>query len=207
MAKRILLFGGTFDPVHNGHLIVARAVAEREGYGKLTFVPAASAPHKSPAEASAEDRLAMLRLAIAAEKLFDVCELELNRPGPSYTFDTLCQLRRLEGPEVELHWLIGADMLEELPTWHRAEDVLDIARIVVISRWPWNERLEEILEHLRKKLPAERVELISKSRLTAPLLEISSTEIRRRVRLGMSIRFLTPDSVVSYIHDRRLYSP
>ncbi|HUS47618.1 MAG TPA: nicotinate-nucleotide adenylyltransferase [Phycisphaerae bacterium] len=206
MGEKIALFGGTFDPVHHGHLIVARALAEQRAYDRVTFVPAASPPHKPPPQASAEDRLAMLRLAIKGEKLFDICCLELERPGPSYTFDTLRQLRAQLGPSAELHWLVAADMVEELPSWHRAKEVLAMARLVVAVRPPWNERLEEVLDSLRGKLPADRLEDISRSIVTTPLVDISSTDIRRRVRNGLSIRYLTPDSVATYVKEHRLYA-
>jgi len=205
MSEKIVFFGGSFDPVHHGHLIVARALAEQRGYARVTFVPAASPPHKPPPEASADDRLAMLRLAIEGEKLFDICQLELNRPGPSYTFETLCQLREQYGGDAELHWLIGADMVEELPSWHRAKDVLAMARIVVAVRPPWHERLEGVLASLREKTFGKQVEDIARSIFAAPLIDISSTDIRRRVRGRLSARFLTPDEVVSYILRRQLY--
>jgi nicotinate-nucleotide adenylyltransferase len=205
MTNRIVLFGGTFDPVHHGHLIVARALAERQGYDRVTFVPAASPPHKPLPGASAEGRLAMLRLAIEGEKLFDVCSLELERAGPSYTFDTLCRLRREHGTDSQLYWLIGADMLEDLPSWHRVNDVLALAKIVVVLRPPWHERLGGIMEALRNTLSADQMKDIFRAVVATPLIDISSAEVRRRVGGGMSIRYLTPDCVISYIRKHGLY--
>ena len=206
MSERMLLFGGTFDPVHHGHLIVARAAAEQGGYGSVTFVPAASPPHKPGPQASGEDRAAMLALAAGDEGLFEVCRLELDRPGPNYTYDTICELRRLKGADVELHWLIGADMLEEFPTWHRALDVLDVARLVVAVRPPWHARLGEIFGKLRGKLPARKLQSLADSIVSTPLIDISATEIRRRIAEGLSVRFLTPDSVIGYIQKHGLYT-
>ena len=201
-----MLFGGTFDPVHHGHVIVARAVAEQGGYQRVILVPAARPPHKRQPEAPAADRLAMLELAVEGESLFDICRLELERPGPSYTYDTLCRLREQHGRKTELHLLIGADMLEEFPTWHRAQEVLETTELVVAARPGWEGRLAPVLEGLGRKLGKEKAEKTRRSILSTPLIDISSTEIRRRVRRGLSIRYLTPYPVVDYIKSQRLYA-
>jgi len=200
------LFGGTFDPVHHGHLIVARSVAEQLGVDRITLIPAASPPHKPGPSASGEDRLAMLELAIEGEGVFDVCDIELSRSGPSYTLDTLCQLRRRHGGEAALHWVIGADMLADLPTWYRATEVLEAARIVIAARPPWHRKLEEIFAGLAGSLPPEQVERLRASVVQTPLVDISSTEIRRRVGQGRSIRYLLPEAVREYIGRRGLYA-
>ena len=205
MAEQIVLFGGSFDPVHVGHLIVARALAEACGFERITFVPAAKRPHKPAACAAAEHRLAMLRLAVTGEKVFDICELELRRAGPSYTCDTLAALRGQHGGDPALHWVIGADMLEDLPSWQRVEQVLAMAKIVVASRPPWDQRLEEIFARLRGVFPDRQIALLRQSVVQTPLIEISSSEIRARVAAGRSIRHLVPEAVMDYIAEHRLY--
>ena len=216
MPKRIVLFGGTFDPIHHGHLITARAVAEFFHFEKVTFIPAAVAPHKltgrggRPAEGvreltAGEDRLEMIRLAIAGEQLFEVSDVELRRPQPSYTFDTLMAYRQEHGLEVELCWVIGADMLDDLPTWHRTEEVVDMGRIITASRPPYSRRVPSILERLRVRFSAEQVSRLAGGLVETPLIDITSTQIRRRVREGRSVRFLTSVGVVAYIEEHRLY--
>jgi nicotinate-nucleotide adenylyltransferase len=205
MSRKIVLFGGTFDPVHHGHLIVARALAERCGFPQVTFVPAARSPHKGPAAADAEHRLAMLRLATAGEAVFDVCQLELDRNGPSYTYDTLTELKRRHGPQTDLNLLIGADALQDLPLWHRASELLDLANVIVAYRPPWQERMEEAFAALEGRLPSAAVGRLRRSVVPSPLIDISSTQIRDRVREGKSIRFLVPETVRGYIEEQRLY--
>jgi nicotinate-nucleotide adenylyltransferase len=204
--QRIVAFGGTFDPVHNGHLIAVRAAAEQRGFERIMLVPAASPPHKSAAAAAGPDRLRMIRRAVEGDPLFEVCDLELHRRGPSYTIDTLRELRSAAGEGASLHWLIGADMLAQLPTWHRVEEVLDAAEVVTLSRPPWDRRLEGILADLEGALGAERVARLRKAIVLTPLIDISSTDIRRRARTGRSIRYLLPDAVADYIRRNRIYT-
>jgi len=206
MPQPIVLFGGSFDPVHHGHLIAARAVAEKRGWAKVTFLPAGRPPHKGPAVASAEDRLAMLRLAIAGEALFDICDLELRRRGPSYTFETLSELRRLHGPEAPLVMVVGMDMLPDLPTWRRAGEVLELAEVVVAARPPFHGEREAILARLRDKLGQQAAERLAANVVSTPLIDISATEIRRRRCAGLSIRYLVPDNVAACIERRGLYA-
>ena len=133
--QAILLFGGTFDPIHHGHLIVARQVAERLGVKKVVLIPSARPPHKhSSVVANAEHRLRMVQLAVEADALFDVCDCELRRAGVSYTLDTVRHLRDLHGPAIRLYWLIGADTIRELPNWHKLADLLNECTIVTASR-------------------------------------------------------------------------
>jgi nicotinate-nucleotide adenylyltransferase len=212
MAGGVCLFGGTFDPVHHGHLIVARAVAEKLGFARITLIPANTPPHKPPACASAADRLAMVKLAVQGDELFDVCDLELNRQGPSYTLDTLQALQpRLgvgpgPGPGLgeKLHWLIGADSLADLPHWHRVGEVLELASILVAAR-PINGGAETALSALAGKLEERHLRHLREGLVATPLIDISSTDIRRRVRAGQSIRYLVPDAVARYIVEHRLY--
>jgi len=207
MVRQMVLFGGTFDPVHVGHLIVVRSIAEACGFERITFVPAARPPHKGVAATSAADRLAMLRLAIEGEELFDICEDELSREGASYTFDTLAGLRARHGEGVQLHWVVGADMLADLPDWHRAAEVIELARIIVACRPPWHERMDGIVSQLAERFGPEAGRRLEEGIVPTPLLDISSTDIRRRLGEGLSIRFLVPESVRAYIASAHLYGP
>ncbi len=136
MARQVVIFGGTFDPVHHGHLIAARSVAEQLECEKVVLMPSASPPHKNAPLVTPADRLEMLRLAVGDDDLFEIDETELRRQGPSYTYDTLTQLHCRYGEDVELIWLVGLDMLLELGSWHRARDVVELARIVTACRPP-----------------------------------------------------------------------
>lgn len=191
-----LWFGGSFNPIHNAHLICARAVAERGGFDRIILVPSAQPPHKpgSTDLAAPEHRLAMCRLATAGDPLFDVDDLELRRSGPSYTIDTVLELKRRG--EKQVNWLIGADMLAILPQWHRPEDLIREANLILMARPGWRfdfASLPSAFRHLEKNI------------IEAPLIDISATEIRRRIREGRSIRYLVPEAVERYIRERDLY--
>ena len=216
MAERIVLFGGTFNPIHHGHLIVARAVAEHFHFDRITLVPAALPPHKSlvdtPAEGeaavrmpTAQDRLAMVRLAAAGEDVFDVSDVELTRRPPSYTFDTLMAMRERHGLQAKLYWVVGADMLEDLPNWRRAGEVADMATIITAARPPWSGRIGDILAELAGRFRPDQLAKLSAAVAPTPLVDITSTQIRHRTHQGLSIRYLTPEAVIKYIQERGLY--
>ena len=205
MARELILFGGSFDPVHHGHLIVARALAEARGFARVTLVPAAQAPHKTRQATGAAHRLAMLRLAVAADALFEISEVEFHRPGPSYTVQTLRTLRAEHGPRAGLHWVIGADMLEDLASWREVGLVLTLAELVIAARPPWDRRMGEILEGLAGTLGADGLAKLRGAVVATPLIDISSTDIRARVGAGRSIRYLVPLAVEEYIHKHGLY--
>ncbi len=192
---RTLCFGGTFNPVHHGHLVCARAVAEVAGFDRVVLVPNQQSPHKAEvAVAPAVDRLAMCRAAVAGDPLFAVDDIEATRPGPSYTLHTARALRAAGWPAV--HWLIGADQVASLPHWHDPAALLAEVQFWVMARPGWSfdwEALPEPFRQLRDRV------------VTAPLVQVSSTDLRRRLAEGRSLRYLTPDAVVDFIHDRRLY--
>jgi nicotinate-nucleotide adenylyltransferase len=190
-----LCFGGSFNPIHHGHLIVATAVAEAAGFGRVLLIPSAQPPHKPDAKlASADDRLQMIRLAIAESQLFDCDDLEIRRGGASYTVDTARALKQRGWTEV--HWLIGADMLPTLLTWREPAALLQAVRFVVAERpghsLDW--------QALPPELAALRPNLVA-----APRIDISSSLIRSRVGAGRAIDFLTPPAVVKFIHEKGLY--
>ncbi len=202
-----LIFGGTFDPVHFGHLLVARDVAEQLGAARVVLVPAAQPPHKPPPPSRGRPRLEMLRLATDGDPLFEVSSLELDRSGPSYTYDTLRQLRDIHGAEAQLTWMIGMDMLLELHSWYRASDVVELARVVTARRPAdggndaGQPRIAELTGHFGHQRAAQLIADVLDTRL----IDISSTEIRRRVAARRPIGYLTPEPVVDYIVTNRLY--
>jgi nicotinate-nucleotide adenylyltransferase len=194
---RRLCFGGSFNPIHNGHLICARAIAETEGFDRVILIPSAHPPHKPCATdlAPSENRLDMCRLAADQQPdLFEVNDLELRRTGPSFTIDTVRQLRQSGWSEI--NWLIGADMLRLLPSWHEPEALLREATFIVMARPGW--------QFDWSSLPAPYRDL-EKAVRPAPLIDISATDIRRRLSAGLSIDFLTPRPVIEYIAKHRLY--
>jgi nicotinate-nucleotide adenylyltransferase len=183
------LFGGSFDPVHHGHLIVGRIAAEALGLDSLRFVPAREQPFKRGSHgATAEQRAAMLDLAVAGSPGLAVERAELERPGPSYTVDTLRALHARE-PGIRLTLLLGADAATELGAWHQAEQIPALATVVVFAR---------------AGVPVPASKLIARS-IEVPGIEISATEIRRRVREGRPIRYWVPDPVAEYVTRHRLY--
>ncbi|HEX5962175.1 MAG TPA: nicotinate-nucleotide adenylyltransferase [Gemmatimonadales bacterium] len=183
------LFGGSFDPVHHGHLIVAQVAAEKLKLQSLRFVPAREQPFKAGQHrTSSEHRAAMLSLAVAGVPGLTVERTELDRPGPSYTVDTLRYLHDRE-PGEEFVLLLGADAAADMPAWREAERLAELARIAVFARpgspvpaIPWSTTVVEV-----------------------PPIDISATEVRRRVRLGLSVRYWVPDAVAEYIAKHRLY--
>ena len=183
------LFGGSFDPIHHGHLIVARVAAEELGLDEVRFLPAREQPLKRDGHrAAAEHRARMVRLAIAGEPGFALDEAELGRTGPSYTVDTLRQLRE-RAPELRPVLLLGMDAAADLPRWKEAGAVLDLARVAVFMR-----------------AASARVEVPGAWRFVeVPQLEISATAIRQRVATGRSIRYWGPDAVAEYIAEHGLY--
>ncbi len=197
---RTLLFGGTFDPVHIGHLVGARIACEILSLDRVLFIPAHASPHK-PGEGVAADaahRLTMLRLAVQDETALGVCDLELRRPPPSYTWDTLQALRE-KFPGDQFTLLLGADQLPLLHTWHHGEELFAGVAVAVLPRTGSDASIPS------PPLAAALWEKIRGGLLATPRLEISSTMIRNRLRAGLSIRHLTPSAVEAYILRHGLY--
>lgn len=183
--KKIGIFGGSFDPIHHGHLILAREALERFALDRIVFIPAAQSPHKpesTPADGAA--RWEMIEAAIAGEPAFGASRLELDRPAPSYSIETVEQLRE-ENPDTQFYFLIGDDNLEKLPTWHRFEDLARLVQFVVLDRTG---------DAAATPYPAIR-----------RLIDISATTIRKRVASGRSVRYLVPDAVERIILRDKLY--
>lgn len=199
--RELGILGGTFDPVHVGHLIVAEEVRVKIGLEKVLFMPAGQPWQKAARPiAPVEHRLEMLRLAMLSTPYFEISRLEVDHPGPSYTVDTLAALAS-QAPGTEFHFILGWDALRELPLWKEPERILALARLVAVSRphspRPSLSRLEAVLPRARERI---RV-------LAGPYLDISSSDIRRRVAQGKSIRYLVPEAVENYIQQKGLYRP
>ena len=203
MSQRIALFGGSFNPIHVGHLIVARSVAEQLRLDRVIVLPSAVPPHKTAAAlVEAEHRAAMVKLAIAEEPAFEFSDFDLTRQGPSYTVDTVAHFREELGLDVLLHWIIGADSLTELATWYRVRALVDSCRIVTAARPGW-ERID--FDVVRTRLSDEHIASLRAGLVETPRIDVSATDIRRRVRAGRSIRFLVPEPVGRYIEEHGLY--
>lgn len=205
-----LLYGGTFDPVHAGHLAVARAAREALG-ADVAFLPAADPPHRPAPGASAEQRARMLELAIAVEPGFRVDRRELHRDGPSYTVDTLRGLRTEQGPASPLAWLVGADAFRGLSGWHDWRDLLDLAHFVVAVR-PGHD-LEALPAELSVACAGRWADAATLTRTPAghlfrldmPLHPASATELRRRLRTGGDDAGWLAPEVKDYIAGQGLY--
>lgn len=201
--ERILLFGGSFDPIHNGHLIVSRHMAEQLGLTRVILIPSASPPHKQGVRlAPIADRLAMCRLVAAEDPLFEVSDWEAGRSGPNYTLLTIQHFRALLGPDVELCWLVGMDSLNELDTWYHADELVDACTIVTTAR-PGSTRPESAALSTRFSPP--QIEKLLRHVVAGPHIDIASTDIRARVQAGQSIRYLVPEAVRGYIGQHGLY--
>lgn len=199
---RVGLLGGTFDPVHYGHLLLAEAAREQCDLDEVWFVPAAVPPHKQDAElASGESRAEMIELAVAGNPGFLVSRFELERGGVSYTIDTLRHFRN-ETPDAELFFVMGADMLHDLPNWREAAEVCRLA-VPIVARRPGNGPLDYAC--LEAIVLAERVSVFREYEIEMPQIDLSSTEIRQRVAEGRSIRYRTPRAVQKYIETHELY--
>lgn len=204
MSQRIGLYGGSFDPIHHGHLIVARAVAERLDLSTICFLPSGRPPHKlGRAIAPVEHRTAMVEAAIAGELLFSCSDFDARRDGPSYTIDTVRHFRGLHGQQAELFWIIGADSLAELVTWRQVRELVDECRIVAAARPGWEQIDWSMFDGL---FSPDQIARLRAGVVDTPRIDISSTIIRERVRAGRSIRYLVPDEVGEYIGSRGLYS-
>ncbi len=194
MGGRIGILGGTFDPVHLGHLIIAQEALAQCCLDRVLFVPSADPPHKNAADvAPAEARSRMVALAVDGQPRFELCRIELDRTGKSYTVETLRQLRGKLGSATEFYLIIGADNAPEMSTWCDPQGVLDLAHVTVMGRPGF------LPDEVDRRIAA-RMRF-----LETPLIEISSTQIRSRIRTGKPIRYWVPDKVVRYIEAHRLY--
>jgi nicotinate-nucleotide adenylyltransferase len=202
MNPRIGIFGGTFDPVHLGHLIMAEQCREAGKLDEVWFIPAARPPHKLDCPlTSFAHRVEMLALAVAGMPAFRVNDLEKDRAGPSYTADTLMELHRLH-PQVDFGLLLGADCLPDLPGWHEPERILELAELLIYARRGWPGITSE---DLRQSLHLSENASVRMRLVPGPLIDIASRDLRQRVAEGNSLRFLVPRAVECYIEEKKLY--
>lgn len=203
MKKKIILFGGTFDPIHNGHIQVACSAMKEICADQLIFIPAKRSPHKKDLPvASDKDRLEMITLAIAAREDLSVSDCEFHRSQPSYTLDTVMYFKKHYGQDSELYWLVGADVLKDLCSWHKICDLIDQCNLSVMRRGgvelPQFWRLEPILGK-------DRVSKLKSNVISTPLIEISSTEIRSRLASSQDLSDMLDEKVIDYIFNHGLY--
>ena len=198
---RVGVLGGTFDPVHLGHLAIAEEARIKLDLDRFIFIPAGQPRLRADEYLTpAIDRLRMVELATGANPHFRVCDIEIQRSGPTYTVDTLVELGQRFGPDTSLYFIVGADILGQFHRWKDPEKVLDACHLVVVSRpghrdddWPeWFQGADSAKDKV--------------TQLEIPMVDISGTEIRRRASLGESVRHLVPDLVAEYIQDRKLYA-
>ena len=202
MKPRIGIFGGTFDPVHLGHLIMAEQCREAGELDEVWFIPAARPPHKQDRSlTSFGQRVEMLALAIAGMPAFRVNELEKDRAGPSYTADTLAELHRLH-PQTDFALLLGSDCLPDLPEWHQPERILELAELLIYARPSWPALTAE---SLRESLRLSENTAFRMRWVPGPSVDIASRDLRQRAAEGRSLRFLMPRAVECYIEEKKLY--
>ncbi len=202
MEQRIGILGGTFNPIHNAHLKMAWDFAEKLGFDKVLIIPTRIPPHKEAADmASWEHRLAMCRLAAESSPLFQVSDMEIKRPGPSYTSDTL-EILKKEQPAARFYFLTGADMFLTIQDWRRPEKIFELA---VICAAPREKSDIFILQNHANRLKLQYGSLFQYQILDIPLMPVSSTGIRGMVRMGKSIDLFVPKQVAGYIREQRLY--
>ncbi|AQS59933.1 nicotinate-nucleotide adenylyltransferase [Desulforamulus ferrireducens] len=198
--REICLMGGTFDPIHYGHLVVAEEVRQQFSLSKVLFIPAARPPHKTDKIISDPiHRVNMTRLAIASNPYFDVSTLEVERQGLSYTIDTVKEIKKIYGVE-KVYFITGADAVLEILSWKNAEELLSICTFIAATRPGYD--LHQLADTL-KLLPKEVLKNILP--LEVPALSISSSDIRRRVKEGKSIKYLLPEAVEQYIFNTKIY--
>ena len=192
--------GGTFDPIHIGHLVTADAVRQEFALEKVLFVPACDPPHKQNLPVTpASHRYNMTVMATYSNPFFFVSDIELKRPGLSYSVDTIRALLDEYGTETDIYFITGIDAVRELPTWHHIHEMLDICHFVAATRPGTVDTLDSVIAFFGEK-GGERIH-----RLATPELEISSTDIRDRVRKGLTIKYIVPESVENYIGKEQLY--
>lgn len=212
--RRLGIFGGTFDPIHTAHLRCAEEAREALSLDLVLFIPSASPPHKSGAAASGVDRLAMVRRAVAGHPAFQASSIEVDRPGRSYSIDTLRALRQRFPAPTKFTFLLGLDAFREIGTWKQFDDLFPLTDFAVVSRPPHQinspRSLLPVAARRQFCYSADRRMLLHTSGnrivfLNVTALDISASDIRQRVSRGHSIRYLVPSSVERYIERRRLY--
>ncbi len=203
MASHVALYGGSFNPVHHGHLIIARSIAEALDVEEVILLPSHAPPHKlAQGLAKTEHRMEMVRLAVAEDPLFSVSDHDATCDGPSYTVKTIEHFRKSLPAQTEIIWIIGADSLLELHTWYEVAKLVDSCSIVTAHR-PGSPLAS--LDALKQMIGEEKTRRLVDDVIDTPHIDISSTQIRNRVMENRSIRYLVPANVEEYIRKHGLY--
>jgi nicotinate-nucleotide adenylyltransferase len=190
------MMGGTFNPIHHGHLAAAEFVREEFKLDQILFVPSGKPPHKHKGEiASPEHRWTMALLATSSNECFSVSSVEIDRRGESYTRDTILELKKIYGARLDCYFITGADAIAEISTWHKSENLPELAKFIAVSRPGYKLDMSKIAPRFRRCTYLVEV----------PALAISSTEIRERIRKGKTIKYLVPEIVEKYIYKNKLY--
>jgi len=201
--RRIGIFGGSFDPIHSAHLMIAESVRDERSLDEVLFIPAKSPPHKPKRRLTpAAHRLEMVRLAIADNPGFKAYDLELNRQGPSYTITTIRELKRAFSAETRFFLILGGDSLHDLPSWHMAEEIVSAVDVIAVQRPGFS---VEGLSELETAFGTEAVRRIKALAVEFPPVDISATLIRGLAESGRSLRYLVPDPVRRYINEHGLF--
>ncbi len=199
--KKLGIMGGTFDPVHFGHLILAQYAYEQLELDEVLFIPSGMPPHKPNRDSgtSSVDRIEMTRLAIEDNCSFALTTIEMDNDGPCYTYATLNKLRDIY-PDADFYFILGEDSLVDFPTWKNPREILAQSRIAVGARpGSSDKRIEDTIEKTRNLIGGEFV------RINAPAIELSSREIRKRIEEGKRVEYMLPEKVLEYIKNRGLY--
>ncbi|KAF0197732.1 MAG: nicotinate-nucleotide adenylyltransferase [Bacillota bacterium] len=200
---RLGIMGGTFDPIHWGHLVTAEAARHQFKLDQVLFVPSGQPPHKQGRKVSSpEHRYLMTFLAIANNPMFHISRLEIDRPGFTYTYDTVSHLKAEYGQNIELFFITGADVMRDILTWYKAEELLSICHFVAASRPGFT-----LLDYMAHADLSRFKENGSIHLIEVPAMAISSTDLRRRITIGEPIRYLVPEAVENYIYKNHLYVP
>lgn len=203
--RKIALFGGTFDPIHIGHTSVATYALEQIGAEKIIFIPAKRSPLKGfLPNANDKHRFEMISLAIAEEKDFEVSDCELKKPAPSYTLETVQHFKNEYGSDTSIHWLIGADTIDDLTYWYKIVELIDKCFLTTMYRAGC---VEPDFSKFESQWGAQRIEKLQQNIIQTPLLDISSTEIRNRLAVGQDVSDMLASSVIEYIRKHDLYKP
>ncbi len=197
---KVGILGGTFDPPHIGHLVIAQEAAAYLHLSQVVFVPTRQPPHKPTDNLTPIDmRLEMVRLAIARNPRFTLSRVDVDREGPTYTVDTIRLLRRQYGEGTDLYFIMGMDSLVNLPTWHKPEELIQLCWLAVLNRPGYQVDLDE----LENQVPGVRQRVIL---IPSPALQVSATDLQRRVQSGEPIEHLVPEPVAAFIYEHGLYS-
>lgn len=197
--KKIGIMGGTFDPIHFGHLVIANEVLDKYNMDKIIFIPAGNPPHKKVARATSWHRYLMTNIATLSNEKFVVSDIEIKTSGKSYTINTVRQLL-IEYENTEFYFITGIDAIIDLPNWYETEMLLKLCKFIAVSRPGYStSEIEEKLSKIKNKYDGQ-IEL-----LQVPMLQISSTNIRERIKIGRSVKYLLPETVEDYIVKNNLY--